>query len=259
MRGSAATPEIENLLREGGPSRPTPPSRRRPTPRPTCTSRPRRDFEAFWAKLARERISWFKPFETTLEWDLPFARWFVGGELNVSYNCVDRHVENGLGSKVAYHWIGEPGDTRTITYADLHREVQKAANALLRAGRRQGRPGRDLHADDPRAADRDARLRPDRRAAHGRLRRLLRRGARRPDQRRRGEARHHRRRRLAARQARRRSSRRSTRRSSRRPSVEHVLVVQRLGDDAPDVDDGRGPRPLVARHRRHASSPTARP
>ena len=63
--------------------------------------------------------SWSKPFDTTLEWDLPFAKWFVGGELNVAYNCVDRHVENGLGDKVAYHWIGEPGDTRTITYADL--------------------------------------------------------------------------------------------------------------------------------------------
>ena len=76
-----------------------------------------RDSEAFWAKIARERISWSKPFETTLEWDLPFAKWFVGGELNIAYNCVDRHVENGLGSKVAYHWIGEPGETRTITYA----------------------------------------------------------------------------------------------------------------------------------------------
>ena len=93
-----------------------------------------RDFEAFWAKLARERISWFKPFHTTLQWDLPFARWFDGGQLNVSYNCLDRHVENGLGSKVAYHWIGEPGDIRTLTYADMHREVQKAANALLQLG-----------------------------------------------------------------------------------------------------------------------------
>ncbi len=97
-----------------------------------------RDFEAFWARLARERISWIKPFETTLEWDLPFAKWFVGGKLNVAYNCVDRHVENGLGDKVAYHWIGEPGDTRTITYADLQREVSKTANALLELGVRTG-------------------------------------------------------------------------------------------------------------------------
>ena len=97
-----------------------------------------RDFEAFWARLARERISWVKPFETTLEWDLPFAKWFVGGKLNVAYNCVDRHVENGLGDKIAYHWIGEPGDTRTITYADLQREVSKTANALLELGVRTG-------------------------------------------------------------------------------------------------------------------------
>ncbi|HEX5590580.1 MAG TPA: acetate--CoA ligase [Candidatus Limnocylindrales bacterium] len=97
-----------------------------------------RDYVAFWERLARERISWTKPFETTLEWDLPFAKWFVGGQLNVSYNCVDRHVENGLGSKVAYHWIGEPGDTRALTYADLQREVSKAANALLELGVRTG-------------------------------------------------------------------------------------------------------------------------
>ena len=97
-----------------------------------------RDVEAFWATIARERIDWSTPFQTTLEWDLPFAKWFVGGELNVSYNCVDRHVERGLGNKVAYHWIGEPGDTRTITYADLHREVQKAANALKELGIEKG-------------------------------------------------------------------------------------------------------------------------
>src|SRR6187397_952909 len=92
------------------------------------------DPEAFWADMARERLDWVEPFDTTLEWDLPFAKWFTGGKLNVSYNCVDRHVERGLGDKVAYHWIGEPGDTRTITYADLHREVQKAANALIELG-----------------------------------------------------------------------------------------------------------------------------
>jgi acetyl-CoA synthetase len=97
-----------------------------------------RDFEAFWAKRARERISWIKPFEKTLEWDLPFAKWFTGGQLNVAYNCVDRHVENGLGTKVAYHWIGEPGDTKTITYGDLLREVSKTANALLELGIRTG-------------------------------------------------------------------------------------------------------------------------
>ena len=69
-----------------------------------------------------------------LEWDLPFAKWFTGGTLNISENCLDRHVANGLGDKVAYHWIGEPGDTRTITYADLLDEVQKTANALKELG-----------------------------------------------------------------------------------------------------------------------------
>ena len=96
------------------------------------------DYVAFWERLARERISWSKPFETALEWDLPFAKWFVGGELNIAYNCLDRHVENGLGDKVAYHWIGEPGDTRTLTYADLLREVSKAANALTELGVEKG-------------------------------------------------------------------------------------------------------------------------
>jgi acetyl-CoA synthetase len=92
------------------------------------------DPEAFWADRARELISWYTTFGTVLEWEPPFAKWFSGGELNVAYNCVDRHVERGLGDKVAYHWIGEPGDTRTITYADLQREVNRAANALKELG-----------------------------------------------------------------------------------------------------------------------------
>ena len=72
---------------------------------------------------------------TTLEWDLPFAKWFTRRPASTSReNCIDRHVENGLGDKVAYHWIGEPGDTRTLTYADLLREVGKAANALKELG-----------------------------------------------------------------------------------------------------------------------------
>ena len=134
---AGANPEIENLLREARTFPPDPAFTAQANATADLYLEAEADFEAFWARLARERISWFKPFDTTLEWDLPFARWFDGGELNVTYNCVDRHVENGLGSKVAYHWIGEPGDTRTITYADLHREVQKAANALLQLGHRQ--------------------------------------------------------------------------------------------------------------------------
>ncbi|GGS62348.1 acetyl-coenzyme A synthetase [Planobispora rosea] len=89
---------------------------------------------AFWEQQA-DRLSWSKRWDTTLEWNPPFAKWFVGGELNIAYNCVDRHVEAGRGDKVAYHWEGEPeGDSRTITYADLQREVAKAANALIELG-----------------------------------------------------------------------------------------------------------------------------
>ena len=96
------------------------------------------DFEAFWARQARELLTWHDDFHTTLEWDLPFARWFVGGTLNVSENCVDRHVAAGRGDKVAFYWEGEPGDTRTITYADLHRDVQKFANVLKGLGVAKG-------------------------------------------------------------------------------------------------------------------------
>ncbi|MEV0381807.1 acetate--CoA ligase [Nonomuraea sp. NPDC050643] len=93
---------------------------------------------AFWEHAA-ERLSWSKRWDTTLEWNAPFAKWFVGGELNVAYNCVDRHVEEGRGDKVAYHWEGEPeGDTRTLTYNDLKSEVSKAANALQELGVRKG-------------------------------------------------------------------------------------------------------------------------
>jgi acetyl-CoA synthetase len=115
-------PEIEALYAESRSSSfpPSPEFAARANAHADLYDEAERDFEAFWARLARERIDWTTPFETTLEWDLPFAKWFTGGTLNVAYNCVDRHVERGLGDKVAYHWIGEPGDTRTITYADLY-------------------------------------------------------------------------------------------------------------------------------------------
>ena len=92
------------------------------------------DYEAFWARQARELVTWDKDFETTLDWDLPFAKWFVGGELNITANCLDRHVDAGRGDKVAYHWEGEPGDTRTITYAELLTDVKKFANVLTDLG-----------------------------------------------------------------------------------------------------------------------------
>jgi acetyl-CoA synthetase len=97
-----------------------------------------RDWEGFWARQAADLLDWFEEWHTILEWDLPFAKWFVGGKLNVSHNCLDRHVTAGHGDKVAYHWEGEPGDTRTITYAELLDEVQRVANALKDLGVRKG-------------------------------------------------------------------------------------------------------------------------
>ncbi|MEU8424015.1 acetate--CoA ligase [Micromonospora sp. NPDC048835] len=89
---------------------------------------------AFWAKQA-DRLAWSKKWDEVLDWsNPPFAKWFVGGQLNVAYNCLDRHVEAGRGDKVAIHWEGEPGDTRTITYADLHALTCQAANALTDLG-----------------------------------------------------------------------------------------------------------------------------
>ncbi|HEY3877191.1 MAG TPA: acetate--CoA ligase [Trebonia sp.] len=89
---------------------------------------------AFWADAAR-RLTWSADFTEVLDWsDPPFARWFGGGKLNVAYNCVDRHVERGLGDKVAIHFVGEPGDRRDITYAELKDEVCRAANALEQLG-----------------------------------------------------------------------------------------------------------------------------
>ncbi len=89
---------------------------------------------AFWEAQAA-RLSWASEWDQTLDWSkAPFAKWFVGGTLNVAYNCVDRHVESGHGDQVALYFEGEPGDTRALTYADLHREVSKAANALTELG-----------------------------------------------------------------------------------------------------------------------------
>ncbi len=96
------------------------------------------DFEAFWARQAGDLLDWYTPWHTVLDWDLPDARWFLGGSLNASYNCLDRHVEAGHGDKVAYHWEGEPGDTRTISYAELLHDVAQLANALKGLGVEKG-------------------------------------------------------------------------------------------------------------------------
>jgi len=96
------------------------------------------DWQGFWARQAAELIDWDEEWHTILEWDLPFAKWFVGGKLNVCHNAVDRHVLAGRGDKVAYHWEGEPGDTRTVSYADLHADVQRFANVLKGLGVAKG-------------------------------------------------------------------------------------------------------------------------
>jgi len=97
------------------------------------------DRVAFWADQARDLVTWDKPFTQTLDWsNPPFARWFADGTLNVAYNCLDRHVLAGNGDRVAFHWEGEPGDSRSVTYAELTAEVKKAANVLLSLGVTQG-------------------------------------------------------------------------------------------------------------------------
>jgi acetyl-CoA synthetase len=97
-----------------------------------------KDPVAFWEAQARDLIAWDKPWHTALEWNLPFAKWFIGGTLNVSYNCLDRHVIAGKGDKVAFYWEGEPGDSRTVTYLELLVEVQKFANSLKGLGVKKG-------------------------------------------------------------------------------------------------------------------------
>src|SRR5829696_7801474 len=96
--------------------------------------RAEQDYEGFWAEQA-EALHWDQKWDQVLDWsDPPNAKWFVGGKLNVAYNCVDRHVEAGNGERVAFHWRGEEGEERDVTYDDLHRDVQKFANGLKDLG-----------------------------------------------------------------------------------------------------------------------------
>lgn len=104
---------------------------------PEVYKRANADPEAFWAEQA-ESLSWYTRWDTVLDWDPPFAQWFGGGTLNVAYNCIDRHVEAGKGDKVAFHWEGEPGDSRSITYSELLVEVSRTANALKELGVQKG-------------------------------------------------------------------------------------------------------------------------
>src|SRR6266508_6196515 len=100
-----------------------------------------RDWEEFWETEGRNRVTWFEPFTKLYEWEPPYATWYLGGKLNVCFNCVDRHVEAGKGGNVAYYWEGEPeGERRTITFADLQRDVVRFASALKALGVKKGMP-----------------------------------------------------------------------------------------------------------------------
>jgi acetyl-CoA synthetase len=97
-----------------------------------------RDPEAFWARHAETELHWFRKWDRVLEWNAPWAKWFVSGQINVSYNCIDRHVQTWRRTKAAIVWEGEPGDSRVLTYQDLHREVQRFANVLKGLGVQKG-------------------------------------------------------------------------------------------------------------------------
>ena len=94
--------------------------------------------ERFWAQMAKEHVHWFKPWKKVLDWKPPYAKWFVGAQTNVAYNCLDRHLDTGRRNKAALIWEGEPGDSRVITYGQLHREVCQFANVLKGLGVAKG-------------------------------------------------------------------------------------------------------------------------
>jgi acetyl-CoA synthetase len=130
---------LENLLSEDRRFPPSPEFAAQANATADTYSWANADRPAFWAEQARDLLDWSTPFEEVLDWSgAPVARWFADGQLNAAYNAVDRHVEAGRGERVALHFEGEAGDTRTITYADLQREVSKAANALTALGVQTG-------------------------------------------------------------------------------------------------------------------------
>jgi acetyl-CoA synthetase len=132
-------PSLENLLHETRAFPPSPAFAAQANAQASLYDEAKADRLEFWADQARELVSWSTPFTQTLDWsEAPVAKWFADGKLNAAYNAVDRHVEAGLGDRVAIHFEGEPGDTRTVTYADLQREVSRAANALTSLGVTKG-------------------------------------------------------------------------------------------------------------------------
>ncbi len=128
---------IEALLEESRRFPPSPEFAAQANAKPEIYAEAERDYVAFWAAWAR-KLEWSKPFTQTLEWNEPFSKWFADGELNISVNCLDRHVRAGLGDRVAFYWEGEPGDRRVITYAELLDDVGRFANGLRKLGIRKG-------------------------------------------------------------------------------------------------------------------------
>jgi acetyl-CoA synthetase len=138
MATETGTQAIDTLLLEERRYPPPPDFAAQANAQPAIYDEP---FDAFWEREARERVTWFEPFTQLYEWELPYAKWFLGGKLNIAYNCLDRHVEAGRGERVAFYWEGEPdGDRRELTYADLTAEVVRCANALKALGVRKGTP-----------------------------------------------------------------------------------------------------------------------
>jgi acetyl-CoA synthetase len=132
------TNTIETMLLEERRYAPDPEFARQANAQPDIYER---DWEEFWETEGRNRVTWFERFSKLYEWDPPYAKWYLGGKLNVCFNCVDRHVEAGNGDRVAYFWEGEPEDERrTITFADLQHEVVRFANALKNLGVEKGTP-----------------------------------------------------------------------------------------------------------------------
>ena len=133
-----------------------------------------RDPEAYWAKQAEELLDWAEPWDTVLdESEAPFYKWFVGGKLNASHQALDRHVDAGRGDRVAFHWRGEEGEERDVTYAELLRDTKRLANVLKERGIEPGDVVGIYLPMIPEVVGGDARLRAHRGAAQRRLRRLL--------------------------------------------------------------------------------------
>src|ERR1700710_195202 len=133
------TGSIDNLLHETRRFAPSEEFQANAVAHADLYDRASEDRPAFWGEQSRELLHWHAPFTKTLNWsNPPFAQWFADGELNVAYNCLDRHVLAGNGDRIALNWEGEPGDSATFTYAELTAEVKKAANVLLSLGINRG-------------------------------------------------------------------------------------------------------------------------